>query len=281
MKFIFKTHIIFCLTLIIFVALLFILPRGFISPDLGGTVLTITTFLFGIIAGFYIAVTAGDYNSVKNVLSDETGGLISLYQTVLVYDRPSAEKLDSLIDEYIRRQFDYEIMDYTKNTIPEFEKIKKVIQGLPVKQDQSSVYQGIISTLDLVIGTRQKMIVLGTKSLSKFQWGVLWLLAALVIVSLYGLRTGEIFFDIVAVAVSGVIILILSLIRDLDTYIWNEKSFGFDIFESVLLSINKLPYYPKESLEKKRIKPIHPEYRLGILLNPGKNLERRIEIIKK
>ena len=163
----------------------------------------------------------------------------------------------------------------------EFERIKELVRSLPIKSELSVVYQQILGNVQDLINTRQQMIVLGTKTLSLFQWGVLYILAAFVVLSLYGLRTGEIFFEVVSVLVSSATVLILSLIRDLDLYIWNEKSFGYDIFEQVFVAIGQKPYYPQESIMKGRIRPDESEYRLGILLDPGQNLERKIEVIKK
>ena len=275
-----KTRGIFIISVIIFVLFLFLIPNNLISSDLGNTVLTITAFLFGIIAGFYIVVTTTDYNNVKNILAAETAGWISLYQNVLTYDKPAAEKLVQSIDNYIRSSFDFEIIDYAKSTQVAFADIQKIINNLPLKNDLSYVYQVIRGINNEIIKARQQLLVLGAKTLSFFQWSILFTLSVLLVFSLYGLRSGQLFFDIVTVAISASVILILFLIRDLDLYIWNEKTFGYDIFENVLTSLGLLPYYPKESLDKGRVHPLEKEYRLGTYLNYPKTLERKIEIHK-
>ena len=275
-----KTQNLFLISVIIFAALLFVVPHPFISAELGNTLLTVLAFLFGIIAGFYIVVATTDYNSLKNILAEETAAWIALYRNVSIYDQVAAEKLSSLIDEYIIRAFDYEIIDYAKSTGIEFDPIQKFIRELPLKENLSSVHEEILATMNKVITTRQQLTVLGTRTLSMFQWAVLMALAALFIVSLYGLRTGELFFDIATVAVSSSIILILLLIRDLDLYVWNERTFGYDIFENVFRSIGKLPYYPAESIKKDRVTPSEKEYRIGTYINFPKSLDRKIEIHK-
>jgi len=259
-----NTKNIFVLSVALFIVLLFVVPRAFIPIDLGDTIITVVAFLFGIIAGFYIVVTTTDYNSIKNILASETAKWISLYQNVIIYDEPTSKKLSSLIDAYIRRAFDYEVMDYERGTREEFAKTTTVIRGLPMKQDISPVYEKIGNTFDDIIQTRQQLAVLGTRTLQMFQWIILITLAVLFIFSLYGLRTGELFFDVVTVAISSSIVLVLLLIRELDLYLWNEKTFGYDIFQNVLASIGQLPYYPAESIYKRRINPTEKEYRVGI-----------------
>ncbi len=273
-----KTQNIFLIWVVVFTVLLFIVPHSFISGELGNTILTIVGFLFGIIAGFYVVITTTDYNDMKNFLASETGGWISLHQDVLIYDKQVADKLSLLIDEYIRRNFNFEIINYAKSTEAEFEAIKKFIRELPMKKNLLFVYGKTREIIDEIISTRQQLIVLSTKMLSLFSWTILFVLAGLFIFSLYGLRTGELFFDVVTVAISSSTVLILLLIRDLDLHIWNERTFSYDIFENVLKSIGQLPYYPAESIKKGRIRPYEKEYRVGIYINFPKSFERRIEI---
>jgi len=275
-----NTRNIFLVSVVIFIGLIFVAPASFITKDLGNTILTIVAFLFGIIAGFYIVVTTTDYNSVKNILASETAGWISLHQNVLIYDRQSADKLSLLIDEYLIRAFDPEIIDYAKLTHSEFETAKAFVRELPWKENLSSVHQNIRNNMDVIITSRQQLTVLGAKTLSSFQWTILCALAALFIFSLYGLRTGELFFDIVTVVISSSTALILLLIRDLDLYIWNEVTFGFDIFQNVFRSIGQLPYYPAESIKGGRVHPLEKEYRTGTYINFPRSTERKIEIKK-
>lgn len=275
-----NTRNVFLISIVAFVVLLFVIPHSFISTELGNTILTVVAFLFGIISGFYIVVTTTDYNSVKNILATETAGWISLHQNVLIYDKQSAENLSSLIDEYVRRAFDFEIIDYAKSTHHEFEAIKGLVRGLPLKENMSSVYEKIRNIMDDIIISRQQLTVLGARTLSLFQWTILFSLAIIFAFSLYGLRNGELFFDIVTVAISGSIVLVLFLIRELDLYVWNEKTFSYDIFENVLKSIGQLPYYPAESIQQKRVQPHDKEYRIGTYVDFPNSTDRKVGIQK-
>jgi hypothetical protein len=72
---------------------------------------------------------------------------------------------------------------------------------------------------------------------------------------------------------------VLLLVRELDLYIWNEKTFGYEIFEQLLKTIGKLPYYPNPSIKAGRIHPKDSKYRVGYLTGTGESLNRRIEVI--
>jgi len=275
-----KTKTAYFISVVVSILLLFIVPKNFISSNLGGLVLTISTFLFGLIAGFYIVVTTTDYNSLKNILASETAGWIYMAASLDIYDKKLAQKIFILIDAYVRRTFDFEIIDYAKQTNTEFEKIIGEIGKIKMKEGGESIYEKIQDAKWTTIETRQKLTVLGTKALSFFQWAILLILAVLVVSSLFGLRTGEIFFDVVTVMVSSSTVLILFLIRDLDLYVWNEKTFGYDIFQNVFTAIGKLPYYPDESISARRVNPTQVKYRVGIFTDFPNTLERKIEIRK-
>lgn len=275
-----NTRNIFLVSVVIFTGLLFIVPRSFIPSELGNTILTVVAFLFGIIAGFYIVVTTTDYNSLKTILASECAGWISLYDNVLVYDKQSAERLSSLIDEYERSAFDFELIDFAKSTHTQFRAIETFMVELPYKENMSSVHQNIRSNMDTIVTARQQLTVLGTKTLSPFQWTILSALAGLFVFSLYGLRSGELFFDVVTIVISSSVVLILLLIRDLDLYIWNEQTFGWDVFQDIFKSIGQLPYYPAEAIESGRVSTLEKEYRVGRYIDFPKSRERKIEIRK-
>ncbi|MCX6781266.1 MAG: hypothetical protein NT003_04100 [Candidatus Magasanikbacteria bacterium] len=243
-----KTQHVFFSSLIVFIGLLFVTPPALISSNLGNTVLTITTFLFGIISGFYIVVTTTDYNSIKNILASETAAWITLYQNIVLYDKTLADKFSNLIDVYVRRTFDYEIIDYARGTLDEYEQLNKAVLEIPYKSKSSSAYEKILDTMSEITVTRQQLTVLGTQTLSLFQWFILLMLAVLVIFSLYGLRTGELFFDIVTVVISSSVTLILFLIRDLDLYIWMLKKYIESEHELILgiIQFEKLKFISLE-----------------------------------
>lgn len=270
-----STKSIFILSIIIFTSLLFAIPHSFISIELGNTIVTVSAFLFGIIAGFYIMVTTTDYNNLKNLLAIETAKLISLYQNIQIYEPNNVKKLSQLIDIYIRRNFDFEIIDYAKCTNKEFEAITGLVRKM--SNTDSTIYQGIQNIMNEIISGRQQLLVLGVRTLSLFQWIILIILASIFIVSLYGMRSNDVFFNIITVTISSSSVLVLLMIRDLDFYIWNEKTFGYDIFENVFQSIGQLPYYPMESIKSGRITPHEKTYRIGIHVQSSQN-ERTLEI---
>ncbi|MDP3965751.1 MAG: hypothetical protein Q8Q13_03055, partial [bacterium] len=261
--------------------LLFVVPRAFIPAELGNTILTIVAFLFGIIAGFYIVVTTTDYNKVKDVIANEAAGWISLYQNVLIYDKQFAERLAVLIDEFNRHAFDFEIIDYAKSTNDKFKSVETFMIELPYNKYFDTLHGVIRENIGSIVTSRQQLTVLGTKCLSAFQWIILWALAISFIFSLYGLRSGELFFDVVTVVISSSAVLILMLIRDLDLYVWNEETFCFDVLENIFKSIGQLAYYPAESIENGRAHPRDKEYRVGRYVDFPKSKERKIEIVKK
>lgn len=264
--------------MVVFIAFLFVIPSGFIDVNLGGIVLTISTFLFGILAGFYIFVTTTDYNNVKSLAGSETAGWIWLYNNAAMYDARITEKLVLLIDNYICRAFDYEFIDYARSTVPEFENIQKFLREIPAKPGSEILYDKIRDAVNNITLARQQLAVLGAKALSIFEWLILIVLAGIVTATMYGMRTGSLFFDAVTVALAASLVLVLLLIREIDLYMWNEKTFAVDVFENVFIAIGQLPYYPSYLIDVGRVMPEEKEYRVGVYKDYPRSLERTMEI---
>src|SRR3989338_1174051 len=274
-----KIKEIYLISILVFIFLVLLIPDRFIEPETGNTILTIGTFLFGLLAGFYIVVTTTDYNNLKSILAKETASWDCLYKNMRTYNKETEEKLSNIVDEYVQRNFDYELLEVINGTAEEFKRVEKIMEDMPIIPDKQSTHQVILGNVDDLRNARQQQNALLRKALSAFQWIVLISTATLVIWSLFGLRTGALFFDAVTVLISSSIVLILLLIRDIDLYLWNEK-FGFDIFEDLLKNIGKLPYYPSVLIDKGRLKPKESEYRVGVYKNFPQSLEKTIEIIK-
>lgn len=268
----------FLLIVVLFTALLFVVPTGLIDSNYGNIILTIGTFLFGIFGGFCIVITTTDYNVVRNLASRETSSWISLYQAVVIYNKNIANEFKPLISKYIIRSFDYDFINYARETKKEFGEVVNYLTNIEIIENQSSAYEKMLDHMTGLVSARQELTTLGKKSLSFLEWGVLSILSIIVITTLFGLRGDAWFFDFVTVAVSSVIILVLLLINDIDRYVWNEASFSFEVFNNVLLAIGELPYYPAEFVSKGIVTPMEEKYRIGILTNPGKSFERRIEV---
>lgn len=267
----------FLISVVIFVTLLFLVPANLIKSDYGNTILTITTFLFGIFGGFCVAVTTTDYNSIRSLAAQETAAWISLYESVKIYHSNSSKKLKTLLEHYIIRSFDYDFINYARETKKEFETISAFIRRLPYLTASSSTHQNILNLSANLVTYRQQLTALGKRSLSPLEWIVLDVLAIIVITTLYGLRTGSLFFDFVTVAVSSSTILILVLIRDIDRYTWNDSTFSFEVFNNVLLTLGELPYYPLEFIEQGIVTPTEKVYRVGVLKRAGISWERSFE----
>ena len=274
-----KIYIIFILALLFFSILVSFVPSGFIPTNLADAILKTSTFLFAILAGFCIAATITDYNDLRTNISREIGEFINLYRNIYVYNQEQAQKLAALIDVYIRRTFDYEIIEYAKQTELEFANIEHFIKELPIEQEKISIFQKILSTMEQLTNSRQKLFVLNSHAVPKIQWIILVTLALTIIFSLLSFSTDNLFFKAMIVVISACLVLVLRLIQELDLCIWNEETFAYELYQNVFKAIGQLPYYPAESIKNGRYISEEKEYRVGTLIDP-KTFERKIDTIK-
>ena len=107
----------------------FLLPQFSFNFDTS-TLLTIASLTFTILVGFFIATATTNYLNLKNLLSDEGGGLIILHNLSTLVDADAARKVDDAIDEYHIASFDYELENYAAYTHAEFEHVIAAVDAI-------------------------------------------------------------------------------------------------------------------------------------------------------
>jgi len=278
---------------IIFVILTVALPEFIPLQDIG-LLLTVTTFLFGILSGFFITNRWGRYTNLKTLLTNETGYLIGTYKLSTMISEKFAKKIADLIDEYLIQAFRYEIYEYHEKTEEYFYKIFEPFKRLKLKnKKETAVFNKVTDILKTSITDREEIFFLAKDRMPSFLYYVLWILATITIFSLFNLRKYTLTSSIITVLLSTSIVLVILVLRELDKLRWEEDILAFRIFFRVFDAIGKLRFYPDVSIKYGRIEePKNIDYRLGIfkkekgegdfiervlIVKNGKNKRRRLD----
>lgn len=260
-------------------ALLSILIQGLGPTPIIETILTISTFLFAILAGFFISRLNTRYNDIRELISNEDAYFYSLFYTSKVYGEKFAGKMADIIDKYYIASFESELDNYYKNTASHVQNLFKVLYETKEKSGEST-YANMFSLLSSIEVVRNKNSVIAKEEITRGQWTVLISLTIIIISCLLYINTNQIFFQILITIMSSMLILILLTIRDLQNLRLGGKI--MQVLESgqeVLENMGKLRYY-NQKLVKSGVMEIPKDvekYRLG-LHNPGEKL--KIEIVE-
>ncbi len=246
--------------------------------------LTVSTFLFGIFSGFFIANRWGRYSRMKTLLTNETGDLISIYKISKLIGNNFSKKISDIIDNYLIETFKYEVYEYHEKTEKFFYEIFNQIEKIKPKTHQQKEATGLIMwQLKDMPRDREELFLLGRSKMPKFMFPIIWFLAFVIIFCLFYIRISTIASSIITILLSTCVVLVILVLRDLNNLKWGERSLAFEIYHRVFDAIDKLRVYPDISIKKGRIEaPEDRDYRLGIFEEKnGKQYFKNFKMVKK
>lgn len=241
------------------------------------TILTISTFLFAILAGFFLSRLNTRYSDIRELISNEDAYFFSLFKTARVYGEKFTKKIIDIIDQYYIVSFENDLANYYKSTAPYLEEIYDALYKIKEKATEST-YANLFSILLSIEIVRNKNSVIAKEKITKSQWMVLVCLTIIIFICLLYLNTNQIFFQLLVIIMSSMLILILLTIRDLQNLRLGGKVMPvLESGQEVLESMGKLRYYNQKLIEKKvmEIPRGIKKYRLGTHL-PGEKMKIKI-----
>ncbi|MFH1621443.1 MAG: hypothetical protein ABIB04_05180 [Patescibacteria group bacterium] len=129
----------------IFIIPIFILIAVFVIPifDLQfdiPNILTVITFLFTIVIGFFIATATTNYLSLQSVIVQEDAALIDAFNVGCFVQPSKRKKLAEAIDRYLIACLEFDFSDYVMGTQNEFQQLTNIIHSImPANDTVSSV----------------------------------------------------------------------------------------------------------------------------------------------
>lgn len=95
------------------------------GTDSGGqllTLLSVATFLYGIFIGFVMSSRHTRLNALREGLRSEDARYVSIYKLSSTFGKKIQKKIQSLIDDYLTSNIDYELPEY-RLAAPKFLKL--------------------------------------------------------------------------------------------------------------------------------------------------------------
>jgi len=245
-------------------------------------ILTVSSFLFAIFAGFFISRLNGRYDKVKEIVADEDSAWLSLYKTSQYLGQGFTKKLSNFIDDYYITSYDYELVsDYYKGTAKYFHKIYDELDKVKIKGVKASeVFDTMVSLLNNIETFRNRASVTLVERVTKGQWAILLTLASIIIFSVFFLKTNTTYSIVLTVMLSTIIVLVILMMRDLQNFRLSGENPVTESGQELFLFIGKKRYYNQAHVKSgfNKIPDDVKEYRLG-LHKPGE--KRNIKLVKR
>jgi len=256
-------------TLVSFVVFLILdlcLPLGTPSGDIN-IILTITTFLFAILIGFFITRLAARYDSVRSSIAQEDAQMLSLYKTVSTFNKRLAAQLATIMDAYYIVAYDFSLSDAQvayKKTAPIFSRMWNIASKIDQKKF-GSAYQMVIQQLTTIEQSRNQSSVVSEENMRLSSWLLIISLAFIILVSVFYIRTNDLYSHIVTIGLSTALTMTLLTLRDLQNMMLGGQALLDESGQEVLESIGKKRYYHESFLASgvSHVPTSVKEYRVG------------------
>ncbi len=167
---------------VIFFAIISINIKGHGLSEEITLILTVSTFLFAILAGFFIAKSMSRFNEIRNSEGRTDSLMLTLYKTSQIQGKEFSNKIKEYLDNYNIINYDIELKDASstyKKTNPYFIKIWDELISL--KNKNPVICEKIIDILKEIEENRNLTSTLSKERINKGQWIVLIILSTIVI----------------------------------------------------------------------------------------------------
>lgn len=245
------------------------------------TVLTVSTFLFAILVGFFLTRLNSRYDAIRDLVVREDSNFKVLYQTAKLYEPTFTKQLTELIDEYYIISFDNDLNNQDgKATQATFEKIWSLLTDLKRYRGESGL-QSLFGTVAEIERARAASAAISVQKLGSGEWAVLLVLATITLVSIFGLGSQTFALQVINVFLSSTLVLIVLIIRDLQNLLLGGKTlWAEESGQEVLELIGKPRYYNKYFIDLgiNTVPAEIEQYRLGTH-RPGTDEPKRIKLI--
>ena len=253
------------IALVVFVLVTFFVPGKGPSQDIE-LILTISTFLFAIFAGFIISRSVGKYSIIKASASQEDALFLSLYKTSQLIGEGFSKKIRELIDSYYIRIYDiYGTTKYPyKENLAYFMGIWDEIRKVKVAKNPQA-YGRMLKLMSDIESARNAASSKSRERLGKGRWSVLVILASIILFSIFYLRNQALYSQVITVLLATTLVLVLLIIRDLQNIRGTSGGVIVESGQEIFDIMGKPRYYNKYLIKggwykvPKGIK----EYRLG------------------
>jgi len=245
------------------------------------TLLSVSSFLFGIFVAFSISDRHGRLKEIRIQLREGDAFIFELYKHSAVFGKKAQDMCRSLLDDWVIATIDYKLEDFHKargkfNALYDF-----VFALKPANNKQNVAYSKMIDTLKEMNKENKKMRYLVTDRISFSEWGSILTLSGIILFCLFYINSGTLSSMTLTVLLAVTLTLLVLVLRDLDQLYWKEQKWIWDPLIDLFHELDLLPYFPDDVFVRKRVKlQSGLKYRVGKYAHPYPDMtNKKIEVV--
>lgn len=194
------------------------------------TFITLSTFLFALFTGFFISRQAGRYADIRKLTASFDGHLSATYRAFGHFTGEAQKNAGAILEKHygliLEHGWDYPLREKTTTLTDLHHVIDDAVAAEGTEGARAATIVRLITSLDGAQLDRKNMKALHQERIPYLQWLLLWILAAILVLTVSTLPSeGEIFESLIKAAFVLSTGMALFLLRELDTL----KLFGSNI----------------------------------------------------
>ena len=227
--------------------------RGDVEVDVA--MVSVTTFLFGVLLGFTIARLRDRLAIVQNLIAEGHACLLSIYQMVEVFGEDERNCIRELIDGHLTEQIDFRLVD-NHMAMGSFVALTEAVYRLdPQTIQQQHTYKELLVQCNAMNEDRMLMEAATGQNLSAVEWGGLLLLFLLLVSLAAVLPGGRLLGAVVVGVLTGTLVTFMVIVRMLDRLRWHERVTIWEPTARLFRTMGRDPYVPHEVILTGRFRP--------------------------
>lgn len=272
------------LTFVIFLIVAIFYRGGGLNGNLE-KVLSIASFLFAITLGFSIANRKQRLNSVRALLRKNDAIILSIYEASKIYGKEINKKVQTLIDNMLIRQIDYNLLDFDKTT-PELIKLFDYSYEFKPSNTDSEGKKTMMTGCKELLSNQKEVIYWIKDRMMLFEWISMLILCAIIIVCVYSLNDGSVLLLVTTPLLSTAIVLLLYVLRDINSLRWQEENWIWNRLIDLFEELDLPPYligvlFRNHRLNRKKLN-LPNVYRVVEYPHPYPNFDdKKVTLVKK
>lgn len=258
---------------------------SFLSPHVGSsdsvqTLFSVSSFLFGIFAAFSITNRHDRLNKIKEILRENDAIFLFFYQSSSIFGANKQKDIQTLIDKNLTDQIDYYLTDFEYSNASFISLFTYIVSLKPKNKTQETVYGKMVDLLGDMSKNRKQVETLVQSRMPEFEWLSLVILGLIIIFCIFYTNDGQLFMATASTLLATTVIVLLLIIRDLDTLRWKENNWIWTQLNDLFHEIGLLPYYPKNLIQSGRIK-LDKNQTIRLASSPNKYPDMTGKVVEK
>jgi len=211
-----------------------------VNADSSTIFLTVSTFIFAILAGFFISRQNNRYNNIRNTVSNFDGNISAIYRSFETLSKKAQKEAGQIIKKHYKKILDTGKWNYhflnKSTTITDLGNLLTKTGGnknLPSVQNETA--SNMIASMDNLQVSRKMMVSLHVERMPAGEWVLVIFLALLLLISLLLIPSTGVIIDSIMKGIFGALIIqIMLLLYELDTLKLFESTLGFSSAKDII-----------------------------------------------